>query len=118
MIIVYRFFYRDSPATIGPMARNVDDLVSVMRASFGLFHKEDFQTCPMKFQEDLYIHSQSKKIKIGVIKTDNFIETCSDIQEAIEDVTDFLKSENHEVVKFENFDGYEMVKLFNGLGMK
>ena len=107
---------KEIPPTIGPMGQCVDDLILVMRSVFGEF-EEDPQIVPYKFQEtqlNITLNGE-KKLKIGYIKTNEFMDSCMGVQNVIDEVINALKKNNFEVSSFELNLADQLMKCVMGI---
>lgn len=86
--------------SVGPMGRNVDDLVLFCKTLFGTFIN-DFNTNNAKFNEGKYEEYASKKnLRIGFDYSSIRCPVAEGIKESIDIVLDKLKSQGHQVIQF------------------
>ena len=106
---------RENPPTIGPVGQCVEDLIMMMRCIFGGF-QEDPQILPLKFQEnELLKLGEGRKLKIGFIESNEFMESCSGVKNAIREICDILRKK-HNVTEFECNIADQLMECLIGLG--
>jgi fatty acid amide hydrolase len=117
-------------STSGPMAKEVDGLVLIMRAIMndGLMHAMDPTIPNMPFNDAKYPHlppcsssssippmDKNKKLRIGWFDTDGFAPPVPSCARAVDEARDALKKRGHELIEFDIATpriGYESIKLF------
>ena len=100
------------PATIGPMARCVDDCALFMKAVFtpDVYHG-DRNIPPLDFNENVYSDS-SRKLKIGYFTTDGWMDPCPTGKRAMQEAIAVLENQGHTCVPFKPpTDGWHHNKL-------
>ncbi|KAK8866117.1 hypothetical protein IAR55_001268 [Kwoniella newhampshirensis] len=99
---------------VGPMARNVDDLIFGTRNMIKLALTTSFmgeQLLPLPWQDV----ELPKKLRIGYYTNDNCIKASPACVRAVEESVAAFRRAGHEVVKFEPPDVSEALKIFAGL---
>eukprot|EP00357_Protocruzia_adherens_P011613 CAMPEP_0115011500 /NCGR_PEP_ID=MMETSP0216-20121206/24042_1 /TAXON_ID=223996 /ORGANISM="Protocruzia adherens, Strain Boccale" /LENGTH=466 /DNA_ID=CAMNT_0002380105 /DNA_START=611 /DNA_END=2011 /DNA_ORIENTATION=+ len=87
-------------AAVGPMARCVEDLATVMRLNFQRdYYTQDHCVGRKDFSETEY--NSTKPLKIGYYKADFWYEASPSVGRAVQRAVEALKTKGHEVVPFE-----------------
>jgi fatty acid amide hydrolase len=88
------------PATIGPMARSVDDCALFMTALCSpTIHKGDRNTVPLAF--DVATYEDTKKLTVGYFMTDEWMDPCPTGRRAMQEAIAALKEQGHTVIPFQ-----------------
>lgn len=86
-------------ATMGPMARSVEDCALFMKAVFApVVHQLDRNVAPIPFNEEAY--NSSDKLKIGYFMTDDWMDPCETGKRALMEVVAALEKEGHKCIPF------------------
>ena len=88
------------PATVGPIARSVNDCALFMKAACvpELFDT-DLNIPRLPFDEAAY--QSTNKLKIGYFYTDGWFDPCPTAKRALKETIDALTNAGHECVPFE-----------------
>lgn len=99
------------PATMGPMAKTVEDCALFMKAVFSpLVHQLDRNVAPLPFDENAY--ADNKKLKIGYFMTDDWMDPCVTGKRALKEAIAALEKQGHTCVPFQPpTDGWQHNKL-------
>ncbi|CAB9500823.1 acid amide hydrolase 1 [Seminavis robusta] len=103
------------PATMGPMARSVEDCANFMRAVCSpTVRRGDRNVIPLDFNEADY--QDTRKLKIGYFMTDGWMDPCPTGKRAMKEAIEALKKQGHMVVPFQPpTDGWHHNRLFVGI---
>lgn len=104
------------PATIGPMARSVEDCALFMKAVCSpIVYKGDRNIPQLDFDDKVYQDTTSK-LKIGYFMTDDFMEPVATCKRAMREAIAALERQGHICVPFQPpTDGWYHNKLFVGI---
>ena len=105
------------PATIGPIARNVDDCAAFMKAVLvPEMFDNDVSLAPMTFDEKIY--QSQDKLRIAYFVTDGWFEPCRTSRRAVRETIQGLEKAGHECVEMElpadGWDSYVLLCAING----
>ena len=103
------------PATIGPMARSVEDCALFMKAVCSpVVYKGDRNIPPLDFDEQAY--QDTAKLTIGYYMTDGFMDPVPTGKRAMKEAIAALEKQGHTCVPFQPpTDGWYHNKLFVGI---
>jgi Asp-tRNA(Asn)/Glu-tRNA(Gln) amidotransferase A subunit family amidase len=88
------------PSVFSPMTRTLDDLVYFTKSLVGMqpWHY-DHSVHPIEWRKDEYQGvAEKKKLRIGVLRTDDVVEPVPAVARALEQTVQALKAEGHELV--------------------
>ena len=99
------------PATMGPMARSVEDCAMFMRAvCTPTVYRGDRNIPPLDFNEAAY--QETGKLKIGYFLTDDWMDPCPTGKRAMNEAITALEKQGHTVVPFNPpTDGWQHNRL-------
>lgn len=86
--------------SLGPITTNVNDIKLILENTFGEFHSIDFYCNKTKFNQNVYsdiIHGR-RKLRVAVIKSDEFFEAAPVMQNVVDEVTQRLKDKGHDII--------------------
>ncbi len=87
-------------SVVGPMGREVNDLVLLMRAWLVPAQRDEFdfdlrEVAP-RFDEAEY--ASTRALRIGVVENDEFFPACASSRRAVREAADALRAQGHDVV--------------------
>jgi len=102
-------------ATMGPMARSVEDCALFMKAVFApIVHQLDRNVAPVPFNEDAY--TSTEKLKIGYFMTDDWMDPCETGKRAMKEAISALEKKGHICIPFKPpTNGWTHNRLFVGI---
>lgn len=100
------------PAVFSPMARTLLDLSYFTRAFIQLKPwKFDHSVHPLEWRQDVYVKTFEKKLRIGVLRTDNVVDPSPACARALEMTVEALKAQGHTVFNVNPPSPYEALVL-------
>ena len=127
LIVALALGFENIPTSTGPMGRNVEDLVLLMKVqpswisnSLELVLGEDLckvdsSMVPSIWNESLFSIYSSKKLKFGYYYDDGVTVASPPVKRAIEQTVQALKSQGHEVIEVTPPNVVEAVHIFVAL---
>lgn len=105
------------PATIGPIARNVDDCAAFMKAVLvPRMFDHDVSLVPMPFDEKVY--QNQDKLRVAYFVSDGWFEPCRTSRRAVRETVQGLQKAGHECVEMQlpadGWDSYVLLCAING----
>jgi len=104
------------PASIGPIARTVEDCVMFMKATLVPEMFTDPTVPPIPF--NLYEYKIKDKLKIGWFESDGWFEPCATSKRAVRETIDALTEAGHTCVPFkpptDGWKSYGLLVAING----
>lgn len=93
------------PSSIGPLARDLPTLVTVMKECLSAEPWIlDPSVTPIQWREDAFQSVQKRPLKIGVIFDDGVVKPHPEIEAAVRLAADMLEAAGHEVVAWDTSD--------------
>eukprot|EP00357_Protocruzia_adherens_P032858 CAMPEP_0114976346 /NCGR_PEP_ID=MMETSP0216-20121206/2618_1 /TAXON_ID=223996 /ORGANISM="Protocruzia adherens, Strain Boccale" /LENGTH=605 /DNA_ID=CAMNT_0002337257 /DNA_START=70 /DNA_END=1887 /DNA_ORIENTATION=- len=92
--------HTDMVPVVGPIGKNVDDLVNIARFIFARrVTKSSQRAPPLEFNEDQFIKMLNRKLRFGFFTFPKVMEPCDAVKRAMHILRDGLKSFGHVVVE-------------------
>lgn len=89
------------PSAIGPMARSISSLVTIMKAVLSAEPwMLDPKVVPIPWRDDIYNDTLNRKLVIGVLRDDGVVRVHPPIKRVLDEAVQKLEAAGHEIIEW------------------